>query len=138
MVIKRKITDKIWGVDINSLPWWKASVLGIIRFVYIMAVDFLDGQLNLRAMSLVFTTMLSIVPLIAVSFSVMKAFGMHNHMEPILLQYLRTFGCYKEIEIAQQIMGFVNNIKVGALGRFRSIGVVLRNCSINKKNRTFI
>ncbi len=113
--IKEKIDNKIWNVDINSLPWWQASLLSIVRFMYILMVDFLDGQLNLRAMSLVFTTMLSIVPLIAVSFAVMKAFGMHNQMEPMLLQYLAPLGAQGE-EIAQQIMGFVNNIKVGALG----------------------
>ena len=113
--IKEKIDNKIWDVDINSLPWWRASILSIVRFMYILMVDFLDGQLNLRAMSLVFTTMLSIVPLIAVSFAVMKAFGMHNQMEPMLLQYLAPLGAQGE-EIAQQIMGFVNNIKVGALG----------------------
>ena len=113
--IKETITKKIWEVDLNTLPWWQASPLSVVRFIYILAVDFLNGQLNLRAMSLVFTTMLSIVPLIAVSFSVMKAFGMHNQMEPMLMQYLAPLGAQGE-EIAQQIMGFVNNIKVGALG----------------------
>ena len=113
--IKETLNKKIWGVDLNTLPWWQASPLSVVRFIYILAVDFLNGQLNLRAMSLVFTTMLSIVPLIAVSFSVMKAFGMHNQMEPMLMQYLAPLGAQGE-EIAQQIMGFVNNIKVGALG----------------------
>ncbi len=113
--IKEKLFNAIWGVNINTLPWWRASLLSVVRFIYILSVDFLDGQLNLRAMSLVFTTMLSIVPLIAVSFSVMKAFGMHNQMEPMLMQYLAPLGTQGE-EIAQQIMGFVNNIKVGALG----------------------
>ena len=113
--IKETLIKKIWGVDLNTLPWWQANPLSIVRFVYILTLDFLNGQLNLRAMSLVFTTMLSIVPLIAVSFSVMKAFGMHNQMEPMLLQYLAPLGAQGE-EIAQQIMGFVNNIKVGALG----------------------
>ena len=113
--IKKQLIDKIWSVDINSLSWWRAGALSIVRYIYILVVDFLDGQLNLRAMSLVFTTMLSIVPLIAVSFSMMKAFGMHNQMEPMLLQYLAPLGTQGE-EIAQQIMGFVNNIKVGALG----------------------
>ena len=114
-LLKEKIKDKIWSTNISALSWWQASLLSMVRFVYILSVDFLDGQLNLRAMSLVFTTMLSIVPLIAVSFSVMKAFGMHNQMEPMLLQYLAPLGAQGE-EIAQQIMGFVNNIKVGALG----------------------
>ncbi len=128
--LKEKINDKIWGVNINSLPWWQASLLSVVRFVYVMIVDFIDGQFNLRAMSLVFTTMLSIVPLIAVSFSVMKAFGMHNQMEPMLLQYLAPLGAQGE-EIAQQIMGFVNNIKVGCIRRFGIIGVVLRNSTFD-------
>ena len=114
-VLKEKINEIIWKGDISVLPWWKAWVLGVLRFVHIMVIDFLDGQLNLRAMSLVFTTMLSIVPLIAVSFSVMKAFGAHNAMEPMLLNYLVPLGEQGQ-EIAQQIMGFVDNVKVGALG----------------------
>lgn len=113
--IKEKFREIVWDADINALPWWHASIIGCLRFLHIMIVDFFDGQLNLRAMSLVFTTMLSIVPLIAVSFSVMKAFGAHNQMEPILLNYLAPLGTQGE-EIAQQVMGFVDNIKVGALG----------------------
>jgi membrane protein len=34
-----------------------------------------DPQLNLEATALVYRTLLSIVPLLAVSFSVLKAFG---------------------------------------------------------------
>jgi len=113
--LKEKFKELIWDADINALPWWRAWTIGLLRFLHIMIIDFFDGQLNLRAMSLVFTTVLSIVPLIAVSFSVMKAFGVHNQMEPALLNYLAPLGAQGE-EIAQQIMGFVDNIKVGALG----------------------
>lgn len=119
--LKEKINDLVWKADINAMPWWQAWVLGILRFLHIMIIDFMDGQLNLRAMSLVFTTILSIVPLIAVSFSVMKAFGVHNQMEPMLLNYLAPLGVQGQ-EIAQQIMGFVDNVKVGALG---GVGLVL-------------
>lgn len=119
--LKEKINDLVWKADINAMPWWQAWVLGSIRFLHIMIIDFMDGQLNLRAMSLVFTTILSIVPLIAVSFSVMKAFGVHNQLEPMLLNYLAPLGAQGQ-EIAQQIMGFVDNVKVGALG---GVGLVL-------------
>ena len=134
---KEKIINKIWGVDINSLPWWQGGLLSIVRFVHIMLDDFLDGQLNLRAMSLVFTTMLSIVPLIAVSFSVMKAFGVHNQMEPMLLTYLEPLGAQGK-EIAQQIMGFVDNTKVGLLsgvGLALLFGIIVR--LINKIESAF-
>jgi len=135
--IKEKITNEIWSIDINSLPWWQSGLLSIIRFIHIMLDDFLDGQLNLRAMSLVFTTMLSIVPLIAVSFSVMKAFGVHNQMEPMLLNYLAPLGDQGK-EIAQQIMGFVDNTKVGLLsgvGLALLFGIIVR--LINKIESAF-
>ncbi|MGH1536560.1 MAG: YihY/virulence factor BrkB family protein [Gammaproteobacteria bacterium] len=135
--LKEKISNKIWSIDINSLPWWQSGLLSIVRFVHIMLDDFLDGQLNLRAMSLVFTTMLSIVPLIAVSFSVMKAFGVHNQMEPMLLTYLEPLGQQGK-EIAQQIMGFVDNTKVGLLsgvGLALLFGIIVR--LINKIESAF-
>ncbi len=119
--LKEKFREIIWDADINAMPWWKAWLFGSLRFLHIMTVDFLDGQLNLRAMSLVFTTMLSIVPLMAVTFSVMKTFGVHNQMEPTLLRYLEPLGA-QGVEIAQQVMGFVDNIKVGALG---GVGLLL-------------
>jgi membrane protein len=37
--------------------------------------DFTQGQLSLRAMGLAYTTLLSLVPLLAVIFSVLKGFG---------------------------------------------------------------
>ncbi len=121
LMLNEKFNEIIWKADINTMPWWQAWPLSVLRFVHIMIIDFLDGQLNLRAMSLVFTTVLSIVPVIAVSFTVAKAFGMHNHMEPLLLNYLAPLGEQGK-EIAQQIMGFVDNIKVGILG---GIGLAL-------------
>jgi len=47
------------------------------------------GRLSLEAMSLVYTTLLSLVPLLAVSFSVLKGFGVHKRIEPLLLRNAR-------------------------------------------------
>ena len=85
------------------------------RIAYCAIRDLLEGQLTLRAMSLVYTTLLSMVPLLALSFSVLKAFGVHNQVEPLLFDFLSRMG-EQGIEIGQTIMGFVNNIKVGVLG----------------------
>ncbi|MCK4743886.1 MAG: YihY/virulence factor BrkB family protein [Sulfuriflexus sp.] len=85
------------------------------RIAYCSVRDLLEGQLTLRAMSLVYTTLLSMVPLLALSFSVLKAFGVHNQVEPLLFDFLSRMG-EQGIEIGQTIMGFVNNIKVGVLG----------------------
>lgn len=77
--------------------------------------DLSKGQLNLYAMSLVYTTLLSIVPVLAVSFSVLKAFGVHNQLEPTLLAFLAPLG-EKGGEVTQQVIQFVDNIRVGVLG----------------------
>lgn len=95
--------------------------LNFLRVAYIMVRELASGELNLRAMSLVFTTLLSLVPLIAVAFSVLKAFGVHNQMEPVLLGLLEPLG-ERGPEITSNIIGFVQNIKVGVLG---SVGVAM-------------
>ncbi len=92
-----------------------------LRIAYIVIRELGKGELNLRAMSLVFTTLLSLVPLIAVAFSVLKAFGVHNQIEPFLMSVLEPLG-ENGIELTSNIIGFVENIKVGVLG---SLGVAM-------------
>jgi len=48
--------------------------------------DFVQNLVKLRAMALAFKTLLSLAPLLAVVFSLLKAFGVHNHMEPALAE----------------------------------------------------
>lgn len=113
--IVQRITDYIWGVNLRSLPLWQRFPVSLCRFVYLIVVDLADGQLNLRAMSLVFTTILSFVPLIAVSFSVLKAFDVHNQIEPVLLGLFSALG-NRAPELTENVIGFVDNVKVGLLG----------------------
>jgi len=105
----------LWPEQIESLPAWKALLTRTMQVTFVVIRDFLDGQLTLRAMSLVYTTLLSLVPLLALTFSVLKGFGVHNQLEPLLLNTLAPLGD-KGAEIARQIVGFVENIKVGVLG----------------------
>lgn len=100
-------------------PWTWLYKVG--RSVYALVRDVLSGQLTLHAMSLVYTTLLSIVPLLALSFSVLKALGVHERMEPFLFQFFEPMGP-QGLEVAERILGFVDNMKVGVLG---SVGLAL-------------
>ena len=100
-------------------PWTWLYKTG--RTAYALVRDVVSGNLTLHAMSLVYTTLLSIVPLLALSFSVLKALGVHQRMEPFLFQFFRPMGP-QGVEIAEQILGFVDNMKVGVLG---SVGLAL-------------
>ena len=97
---------------------WGLRALGILLVV---VRDIAFGQLTLRAMSLVYTTLLSIVPLLALSFSVLKAFGVHNQIEPALSRFLAPLG-ERGDEVTAQIVQFIGNMNVGVLG---SLGLAL-------------
>ena len=112
---KAAVLKMLWPEDIESFPGWKALLARMLQVTFAVTRDFLDGQLTLRAMSLVYTTLLSLVPLLALTFSVLKGFGVHNQLEPVLLNTLSALGDKGE-EIARQIVSFVENIKVGVLG----------------------
>lgn len=87
----------------------------LLRLGAAVARELAGGQLSLHAMSLVYTTLLSLVPLLAVSFSVLKAFGVHNQIEPVLQTFLAPLGTQGH-EITQQVIGFVEHMQVGVLG----------------------
>ncbi len=89
--------------------------------VLAVARGLIDGDLLQRSASLAYTTLLSLVPLLAVSFSVLKAFGAHNALEPLLRDVLAPLGA-QGIEVGDRILGFVENLRVGVLG---SLGVAL-------------
>jgi membrane protein len=111
----------VWGVREQPLPAWKARGLRILRTALILARDLAGGQLTLRAMGLVYTTLLSIVPLLALSFSVLKAFGVYNQIQPVLLNFLAPLG-EKGADITHKIVQFIQNMNVGVLG---AVGVGL-------------
>jgi membrane protein len=74
-----------------------------------------NDLLSLQAMSLTYTTILSLVPFLAVTFSVLKAFGVQNFIEPFLLRMLEPLGI-QGAEVANRIIIFVENVQVGILG----------------------
>lgn len=109
----------IWKGNLRGMSRPRRIVMRLLRLLYVTLRDLMGGQLSLRAMSLVYTTLLSLVPLIAVSFSVLKGFGVHNQVEPILFNFLAPLGP-SGAEVGEQIIGFVDNVKAGVLG---SIGL---------------
>ncbi len=106
----------IWDHDYTDSPSWIRLPIATVRTLLYLYREFSRGELNLRAMSLVYTTILSLVPLLAFSFSVLKGFGVQNQVEPLLLEYFAALGPEKSVEVTGRIVEFVNNIDVRVLG----------------------
>jgi membrane protein len=89
--------------------------VSLLRYPYALARDLIVGDLNLRAMSLVYTTLLSIVPLIAFSFSILKGLGVHEQLEPLIYEFFRPLGD-RATELTARVTGFVDNVRGTVLG----------------------
>jgi len=105
----------IWGDVLQKHGLPGRLVVGVLRNAYAVLRDIISGQLTLRAMSLVYTTLLSVVPLIAFSFSVLKGLGAHKQLEGYLYTILEPLGD-KGIEITDSVMKIVHNVNGSVLG----------------------
>lgn len=115
------IRSRIWEPDLKRLGTWQNIAVRSARMLWSVVGDLRQGHLNLRAMSLVYTTILSIVPLLAVSFSVLKGFGVHEQLETAMMKALLPLG-EQGVVIGIRIIEFVDNVKAGVLG---SLGLAL-------------
>lgn len=113
--LKNNLDQAIWGTLLHKYGLPGRFAAGVLRNLYAVLRDIVSGQLTLRSMSLVYTTLLSIVPLIAVSFSVLKGFGVHKELEKYLYGVLEPLGP-KGVEITDQVMNLVNNVNGSVLG----------------------
>ncbi len=114
-----------WRVAVRTLGRFFHRALALLRRIWhwarALAREYVSSQINLRAMSLVYTTFLSLVPLIAITLSVLKGFGWHNVVLPFLLRFLAPMGS-RGILVAQHILSFIHRVHASVLG---SLGIVL-------------
>lgn len=87
----------------------------LYRATVVVNTRYRDDVLDLQAMSLTYSTLLSLVPFLAVMFSVLKAFGVQNALEPFLIKILQPLGSDASM-VANRIIAFVDNLRVGILG----------------------
>lgn len=93
--------------------------------------QFNEAQLLLVASSLAYTTILSIIPAIAVSFSIFKAFGgasqLYERIEPFIIENLAEGA---DDQALTAIRSFINNAHAGAIGTGGLIGLIVTTMSM--------
>ncbi len=130
--IQKSIDALLWDTNLENLNIFQLASIRALRIFYATSRDLSGGLPSLRATSLVYTTLLSIVPLLAVSFSLLKGFGAHNQLEPFLISLLQPLGD-KGLQVSQQIISFVDNMKVGVLGSLGLFFLIFTVLSLVKK-----
>lgn len=115
--------DFLWQADVDKLPAWERVLIRSSQIAVAVIRDLLQGQLSLRAMSLVFTTLIGFFPLLALTFAILKSLGVHNAMEPTLLTLLEPLGD-RSTEVTTQILGYVDAMQVELIG-ITSVGLLI-------------
>jgi membrane protein len=98
-------------------PW--GPLLRFLRFPAALIRDWLHGDINIRAMSLAYTTLLSLVPLMVFSFSILKGLGARGDLRYLLHEFFRPLGD-AATQLTENVMQFVANMRGDVLG---SIGL---------------
>jgi membrane protein len=92
-------------------------LLRVLRYPYAILRDLIDSELTLRATSLVYITLLALIPLIALAFALLKAFGAQSELEPFLLEFFRPVGIGGP-ELVHRLMQFAEGVNVSLVGVF--------------------
>lgn len=95
--------------------------LRVLAYPYAVLRDLAGGQLTLRATGLVYATLLAMIPALALSFALLKAFGIHRDLAPLIFEFFRPLGA-NAAQLTARVLDFADNVRGGLVG---AVGFVL-------------
>lgn len=117
----RFLTYDIWRVDPDSKS---SRMLGLYNAIkaFILAIKNINGaQLNTRAAALTYSSLLSVVPLLAVLFAIARGFGLQNIVQSELFNFFEG-----QQSLLAKGMSFIDaSLEYAQNGVFVGIGVAL-------------
>ena len=126
--MKKKFTDiwkfltyDIWRITEDEVTRTKFSLYNIIKTIYLCINRFTKDRMANKASALTYSTLLAIVPILAILFAVARGFGFNNLMEH---QFRNGFG--GNTETTEAILSFVDSyLSQTKGGVFIGIGLVM-------------
>lgn len=115
MTISARIRQWLWRPGLAQRPLPLRMAIVVARYIYGLLRELFSGQLTLRAMSLVYITLLSIVPLLAFCFAIFKGFGTHNNLKDELYTLMDPLG-EQGVKITDWVINTVDNVEGSVLG----------------------
>lgn len=117
----RFTTRDMWNIHRKKLPRHRAFLIRVLRIVVLTIRGLSEDRCHLRASSLTFYSLLSIVPVLAMAFGIAKGFGFERALRNLILEQLAG-----QEEVARRMIEFsqamLENVKGGVIA---GIGVIL-------------
>lgn len=124
--IKGFLEEGLWQADVESLSRIRRHLYHQLRIFNLVVKGFIDNRCLLLASALTYTSLLSLVPLLALMFSILKGLGVQNRLEPILLEKLSA----GSEEVVSQIIGYIDRTNVTTLGALGLAGLIATAISV--------
>ena len=112
--VLERLEDGLFQRSRTMRPPW-GPVLRLLRYPVAIVRDWLQGEIPVRAMSLAYTTLLSLVPLLVFSFAILKGIGASADLHYILHQFFRPLGLASN-QLTESLLEFVANMRGDVLG----------------------
>lgn len=119
--IKRFLSRDVWEFEAGELSRMRGFLVRQMQIAVLVLRDFAADRCMLRASALTYTTLLAIVPLFALMFSLLKGLGVQNTLEPIILDKI----AIGSEQIVTEIIRYINNTNVGRLGGVGLVALIL-------------
>jgi membrane protein len=113
-----RLEDRLFQASRSMGPPW-GPLMRALRYPGAIVRDWLAGEISVRAMSLAYTTLLSLVPLMVFSFAILKGLGARSDLKFILRQFFRPLGSAAD-QLTDSALQFVTNMRGDLFG---SIGL---------------
>ncbi len=115
------VTIGIWRVTDTEVKGLKQKGISFLKTISLAIRRFEEDKLQSKASALTFSTLLSIVPILAILFSIANGFGFHNILKNQLFDYFPG-----QKEVLEKGLTFVDSyMQQAQSGLFLGIGIVL-------------
>ncbi|KAF0219478.1 MAG: hypothetical protein FD174_1938 [Geobacteraceae bacterium] len=111
----------LWEMEPESYRGVRRYGVKYLQIMALVVKDFWDDQCLLRASALSFTSILSLVPFFAITFAVLKGLGVHNRIEPLILEQMAA----GSQEIVDNVISYINNTNMASLGAIGLVALIV-------------
>ncbi len=116
---KHFLTDEIWKITDNELTPVKQQIYRYIKIIYLSVYQFINDRISIRSAALTYSSLLSIIPILAILFAIARGFGLDMFIE----NQLRNGMNDKQAEL---IITWINSyLQHARSGIFVGIGLIM-------------
>jgi len=117
----KRLNDAIWHTSLSDISRSKSFIFRQLRIIVLAARGFMNDKVQLRASSLTFYSLLSVIPVVAIAFAIAKGFGLDQNLQQLVA---------KEFQTQPEVLDWLLSVATNALQKTRGgpiagVGVII-------------